>query len=307
MSRSIMITSPGSIAEPGSLVFDDDTSRNTLKYGLYSVRPALPESRSFQMPESHRGPTLKHRPQHRAEDTESLERLRQQISIRLWAHAHTHNRCAAQKFVVFGHKCCVQFVSKVTMTELEKLGIPKLNDHNYVFWHIKMRAYLVARGYSAAITNAEDANSDKALASITLAVEDHFLPTVYKAASAKAAWDALQALFQQRSVANQLNLTQELNNLTLQPGETITQLLARAGVINYSTLMRSSLIRKRIRRYSDKSGAHATGGQMVHRAPEAPQRLYSLPQRSNTHFSRLFYSNGTTKSVWRHHPPRHGP
>eukprot|EP00877_Chromochloris_zofingiensis_P006779 jgi/Chrzof1/2354/Cz11g12020.t1 len=53
-----------------------------LKYGLYSVRPALPESRSFQMPESHRGPTLKHRPQHRAEDTESLERLRQQISIR---------------------------------------------------------------------------------------------------------------------------------------------------------------------------------------------------------------------------------
>eukprot|EP00877_Chromochloris_zofingiensis_P012339 jgi/Chrzof1/7359/Cz02g20270.t1 len=75
-----------------------------LKYGLYSVRPALPESRSFQMvleaprcfqmfldvskcvqkflePESHRGPTLKHRPQHRAEDTESLERLRQQISI----------------------------------------------------------------------------------------------------------------------------------------------------------------------------------------------------------------------------------
>eukprot|EP00877_Chromochloris_zofingiensis_P012374 jgi/Chrzof1/7390/Cz02g21300.t1 len=75
-----------------------------LKYGLYSVRPALPESRSFQMvleaprcfqmfldvskcvqkflePESHRGPTLKHRPQHRAEDTESLERLRQRISI----------------------------------------------------------------------------------------------------------------------------------------------------------------------------------------------------------------------------------
>eukprot|EP00877_Chromochloris_zofingiensis_P011742 jgi/Chrzof1/6821/UNPLg00889.t1 len=35
-----------------------------------------------------------------------------------------------------------------------------------------MRAYLVARGYSAAITNAQDANSDKALASITLAVED---------------------------------------------------------------------------------------------------------------------------------------
>eukprot|EP00877_Chromochloris_zofingiensis_P010264 jgi/Chrzof1/5491/Cz16g05080.t1 len=152
----------------------------------------------FLEPESHRGPTLKHRPQHRAEDTESLERLRQQISIRLWAHAHTHNRCAAQKFVVFGHKCCVQFVSKVTMTELEKL---------------------------------EDANSDKALASITLAVEDHFLPTVYKAASAKAAWDALEALFQQRSVANQLNLTQELNNLTLQPGETITQLLARARII----------------------------------------------------------------------------
>eukprot|EP00877_Chromochloris_zofingiensis_P012336 jgi/Chrzof1/7356/Cz02g20240.t1 len=76
-----------------------------LKYGLYSVRPALPESRSFQMvleaprcfqmfldvskcvqkflePESHRGPTLKHRPQHRAEDTESPERLRQQISIK---------------------------------------------------------------------------------------------------------------------------------------------------------------------------------------------------------------------------------
>eukprot|EP00877_Chromochloris_zofingiensis_P012352 jgi/Chrzof1/7370/Cz02g21100.t1 len=94
-----------------------------------------------------------------------------------------------------------------------------------------MRAYLVARGYSAAITNAEDANSDKALASITLAVEDHFLPTVYKAASAKAAWDALEALFQQRSVANQLNLTQELNNLTLQPGEAITQLLARARII----------------------------------------------------------------------------
>eukprot|EP00877_Chromochloris_zofingiensis_P000093 jgi/Chrzof1/10084/Cz04g26150.t1 len=71
-----------------------------LKYGLYSVRPALPESSSFQMVlevprqmfldvskcvqkflERHRGPTLKHRPQHRAEDTESLERLRQQISI----------------------------------------------------------------------------------------------------------------------------------------------------------------------------------------------------------------------------------
>eukprot|EP00877_Chromochloris_zofingiensis_P012364 jgi/Chrzof1/7381/Cz02g21210.t1 len=223
-----------------------------LKYGLDSVRPALPESRNFQMvlevprlykdtdlsqsvtlssPSPTEAPRLNTDRRREPEDTESLERLRQQISIRLWAHPHTHNRCAAQKFVVFGHKCCVQFVSKVTMTELEKLGIPRLNDHNYVFWHIKMRAYLVARGYSAAITNAEDANSDKALASITLAVEDHFLPTVYKAASAKAAWDALEALFQQRSVANQLNLTQELNNLTLQPGETITQLLARARII----------------------------------------------------------------------------
>eukprot|EP00877_Chromochloris_zofingiensis_P012048 jgi/Chrzof1/7097/Cz02g10210.t1 len=45
-----------------------------------------------------------------------------------------------------------------------------------------------------AITNVQDANSDKAL-------------------------------------ANQLNLTQQLNNLTLQPGETITQLLARARII----------------------------------------------------------------------------
>eukprot|EP00877_Chromochloris_zofingiensis_P013961 jgi/Chrzof1/8819/Cz03g25210.t1 len=84
-----------------------------LKYGLYSVRPALPESRSFQMvlevpkcfqmfleywcmtrPESHRGPTLKHRPQHRAEDIESLERLRQQISISS-VHKHPYHRVVA--------------------------------------------------------------------------------------------------------------------------------------------------------------------------------------------------------------------
>eukprot|EP00877_Chromochloris_zofingiensis_P003549 jgi/Chrzof1/13195/Cz07g24010.t1 len=94
----LLATTPTDLAQTQTL------SCELLKYGLYSVRPALPDSRSFQMvlevprcfqmfldvskcvqkflePESHRGPTLKHRPQHRAEDTESLERLRQQISI----------------------------------------------------------------------------------------------------------------------------------------------------------------------------------------------------------------------------------
>eukprot|EP00877_Chromochloris_zofingiensis_P011701 jgi/Chrzof1/6785/Cz19g09110.t1 len=96
-----------------------------LKYGLYSVRPALPESRSFQMvlevprcfqmfldvskcvqkflePESHRGPTLKPRPQHRAEDTESLERLRQQISS---IHTGPHSYIYFQWLLVTSRPC----------------------------------------------------------------------------------------------------------------------------------------------------------------------------------------------------------
>eukprot|EP00877_Chromochloris_zofingiensis_P012356 jgi/Chrzof1/7374/Cz02g21140.t1 len=67
-----------------------------LKYGLYSVRPALPESRSFQMfldvskcvqkfleTRTHitAGVPVSRLETRTEQDTESLERLRQQISI----------------------------------------------------------------------------------------------------------------------------------------------------------------------------------------------------------------------------------
>eukprot|EP00877_Chromochloris_zofingiensis_P007664 jgi/Chrzof1/3150/Cz12g13200.t1 len=41
----------------------------------------LSQSVTLSSPSPTEAPQLKHRPQHRAEDTESLERLRQQISI----------------------------------------------------------------------------------------------------------------------------------------------------------------------------------------------------------------------------------
>ncbi|KAJ9533036.1 hypothetical protein QJQ45_018125 [Haematococcus lacustris] len=91
-------------------------------------------------------------------------------------------------------------------------------------------ASATARAQHAAAVQAaaQDAVQDqKAKAVLAKHVADHHLHTIKTAATAKAAWDALKAQFEQQTVARQAQLDDQLHALSKRDTETIMQFLSR--------------------------------------------------------------------------------
>jgi hypothetical protein len=117
------------------------------------------------------------------------------------------------------------------MTDTDKLSFKKLDVDNYATWQAKMRSLLTIKECIGAITNAADAKSAKALALITLCVEDYHLPEISSCNNAKEAWDALEQTYRARSIANQLTLMRELNTIRMGPNEPVAKYIGRARSI----------------------------------------------------------------------------
>lgn len=117
------------------------------------------------------------------------------------------------------------------MTDNDKLGFKKLDVNNYATWQPKMKSLLTIKDCVGAITNAADPKSDKALALITLCVEDYHLPEISSCQNAKEAWDALEQTYRARSIANQLTLMRDLNTIRMGPNEPVAKYIGRARSI----------------------------------------------------------------------------
>jgi hypothetical protein len=125
------------------------------------------------------------------------------------------------------------------MTTNNWSGFAKLGDDNYFTWKAHMKGLLAVKDCVEAITGGlpgttetekktAEKLSEKALGLMAMCVEDQHLLTIEQAKTAKAAWAALESLFQQRSMANALQLKQQVNGLQMQAAESIPQYVARA-------------------------------------------------------------------------------
>jgi hypothetical protein len=112
------------------------------------------------------------------------------------------------------------------MVSQSKFGFEKLGATNYATWKPHMKALLAVRDCIGTLANVESTNSNKAF--MTMCVEDQHLQTLEMAESAKTAWEALEALYQQTSTANLVQLKKQLSSLQMQAAESITQYVARA-------------------------------------------------------------------------------
>jgi transposase InsO family protein len=141
--------------------------------------------------------------------------------------------------------------------DLKDFNFPKLGSPNGdpALWFMKMKYLLMGKKLYGAIEQAaaaaaptastsssgeaqaeegqavDPATDAQAKAVIALCVQDHLLVTVDKAASAKAAWADLQAIFQSKSVAQLQRTRRDFNSLKLQSGESITDYVARAQTL----------------------------------------------------------------------------
>jgi len=111
-----------------------------------------------------------------------------------------------------------------------KISMEKLNDRNYHSWCIKMRSYLITKDVWKGVKDpaANAAESERALALITLHVSDHLLGTLSDQEDAKEAWDKLEATFKSKSVARKLQLKRELQALKMKEDESVTAFVGRA-------------------------------------------------------------------------------
>lgn len=89
--------------------------------------------------------------------------------------------------------------------DVSKYGVIKLNTSNYVTWSTKIKYVLTFKDCVEAITDAEHPGSAKALSIIGMAVEEHLLPYIKDAASAKDAWDTLSNIHEAHSISNIIN------------------------------------------------------------------------------------------------------
>lgn len=102
---------------------------------------------------------------------------------------------------------------------------------NYAVWAQRMKFLLIRKGLWDAVQTAEDANSEKALATIGLHVEDYHLATLASCDTAKEAWDILKAQYQARSNATKLQLRRQLNSLSMGADEHLAKYVARVKEI----------------------------------------------------------------------------
>jgi len=112
-----------------------------------------------------------------------------------------------------------------------KYGIPKLSESNYFSWKVRVHDLLVIKDCADAIDNAAHEQSAKALAYIRSSVEDHLLPSIREAENARAAWLALEHVFQQRSLAATLSYQRDLSKLRMETNESVSSYIGRARTL----------------------------------------------------------------------------
>ena len=119
------------------------------------------------------------------------------------------------------------------MADLDRQTMEKLGTTNYPVWKQRIKGYLASRDLWAPILDAEHADSFKAQGVMANHVRDEHLSMVMDAASAKAAWDALEAVFAGQGRARKMALKQDFCSMRLQSGEDSSQFVSRAtGVRN---------------------------------------------------------------------------
>ena len=111
--------------------------------------------------------------------------------------------------------------------DLER-GVGKLTADNWLLWSVRLESLLQIKDCWTAVEGSDLRRDSKALAYIRLNVGDQFLPTVRAAETSKAAWEALERLFEQKSTARKLQLRMELAMFALRPGERLEAYFARA-------------------------------------------------------------------------------
>lgn len=96
-----------------------------------------------------------------------------------------------------------------------------------------MKFLLVTKGLWTAVTGSsiDEEKDAKALAQIGLHVKDHHLPVLERCATAKAAWEQLEAVYQAKSNARKRQLRKELSQLKMGPEEPLSKYVARAKEI----------------------------------------------------------------------------
>lgn len=117
------------------------------------------------------------------------------------------------------------------MAQPSKFGFQKLGDSNYATWRVQMKGLLATKDCIRAITEAADPNSAKAMGLMIMCVEDQHLATIEQANNAAEAWTALEAMYQQTSTANLVQLRRQLTTLEKKADESIQQYVARARCI----------------------------------------------------------------------------
>jgi hypothetical protein len=111
-----------------------------------------------------------------------------------------------------------------------RINITPLTAENYYVWSSRVKMLLAAKDLWPAVDpgNVLPELDTKAQATIGLHVGDNFLPTVIQAPTAREAWLALQNMFQASSMARKLALMRELNDLRLEPSESMAAYVNRA-------------------------------------------------------------------------------
>ena len=116
-------------------------------------------------------------------------------------------------------------------TDLGRLPFELLDVDNYATWETRMKFLLITRGLWIAVTSNGEVDPDtdqKALALIGLCVKEHHLTTLKRCATAREAWQQLEAVYQAKSNARRLQLKKDLTQLKMGPGEPLTKFAARA-------------------------------------------------------------------------------
>jgi len=118
-------------------------------------------------------------------------------------------------------------------SESDGLRIEKL-DKDHATWAILFQASVEDKEVWTAIEDPQpDEITDpvgaaawmkkkrRAFGRLKLSVEPHHLPTIQNCITARAAWDALEALFTAQTNSRRVQLGKELAALAIHPGETL--------------------------------------------------------------------------------------
>ena len=144
------------------------------------------------------------------------------------------------------------------------ITIERLTSHNYPTWKLRMRAVLISRelwevtdrktiSSLPMLSDADKVKSDKALALITLCVDEEQMMHIEECNTSHEAWEKLKSIYSEPSAANRIRLYEQLFTLRLDDASDTrshVQTLARTrtelraiGVTVDDTLYKIALLR----------------------------------------------------------------